>query len=85
MRDLAVQDVQVSIYSHRPEVHDAITMLPGSLKRTVAGIKLLRAHGVKVIIANVLMMQNLGDHARGEGSWRRSWAPSTPSIRRSRP
>jgi radical SAM protein with 4Fe4S-binding SPASM domain len=63
LRDLAVQDVQVSIYSHRPEVHDAITLLPGSLKRSVDGIKLLRSHGVKVIIANVLMTQNLGDHA----------------------
>jgi len=62
LRDLEVQDVQVSIYSHRPEVHDAITLLPGSLNRSVAGIRLLRSHGVKVIIANVLMMQNLGDH-----------------------
>jgi len=44
-------------------VHDAITLLPGSLKRTVAGIKLLREHGVKVIVANVLMMQNLADSA----------------------
>ena len=63
LRDLAIQDVQVSIYSHRPEVHDAITLLPGSLKRSVAGIRLLREHGVKVVIANVLMMQNLGDSA----------------------
>ena len=62
LRDLAVQEVQVSIYSHRPEVHDAITLLPGSLKRTVAGIRRLREHGVKVVIANVLMMQNLGDN-----------------------
>lgn len=61
--DLAVQSVQVSIYSHRPQVHDAITLLPGSLKRSVAGIQLLRSHGVKVIIANVLMMQNRTDHA----------------------
>jgi radical SAM protein with 4Fe4S-binding SPASM domain len=62
IRDLNVQEVQVSIYSHRPEVQDAITLLPGSLKRSVAGIRLLRSHGVKVVIANVLMMQNLGDH-----------------------
>jgi AdoMet-dependent heme synthase len=62
LRELMVQDVQVSIYSHRPEVHDAITLLPGSLKRTVAGIQQLRSQGVKVIIANVLMMQNLSDH-----------------------
>ena len=55
--------VQVSIYSHRPEVHDAITKLPHSLERTVAGIRRLRERGVRVIIANVLMMQNLGDYA----------------------
>jgi len=63
IRDLNVQEIQVSLYSHRPEVHDAITKLPGSLKRSVGGIRLLRSHGVKVIIANVLMMQNLSDHA----------------------
>jgi AdoMet-dependent heme synthase len=62
LHELDIQDVQVSIYSHRPEVHDAITLLPGSLKRSIAGIKRLRAHGVKVLIANVLMMQNLNDH-----------------------
>src|SRR5947208_11216056 len=37
--------VQVSIYSHRPEVHDAITKLPWSLERSIAGIRLLRAPG----------------------------------------
>src|SRR5207253_11377137 len=31
--DLGVRSVLVSISSHRPEVHDAITKLPGSLKR----------------------------------------------------
>lgn len=63
LRDLAVQDVQVSIYSHRPEVHDAITLLPGSLRRSIAGIRLLRSYGVKVKIANVLMALNLNDYA----------------------
>ncbi len=61
--NLGVRSVQVSIYSHRPEVHDAITKLPGSLKRSIAGIRLLRERGVKVIIANVLMRQNLNDYA----------------------
>lgn len=63
LKDLAVNEVQVSIYSHREEVHDAITLLPGSLKRTVAGIRRLRSQGVKVIVANVLMQQNLNDYA----------------------
>jgi radical SAM protein with 4Fe4S-binding SPASM domain len=60
--DLAIQSVQISIYSHRPEVHDAITKLPGSLNRSLAGIRLLRERGMKTTIANVLMRQNLQDY-----------------------
>jgi radical SAM protein with 4Fe4S-binding SPASM domain len=63
MRDLGVESVQVSVYSHRPEVHDAVTKLPGSLKRSIAGIRFLKSRGLQVIIANVLMRQNLADYA----------------------
>ncbi len=63
LRELGLQAVQVSIYSHRPEVHDAITKLPGSLKRSIAGMRLLRERGMKTIIANVLMRSNLNDYA----------------------
>ena len=63
MRDLGVESVQVSIYSHRADVHDAITKLPGSLKRSIAGIRFLQSRGLKVIVANVLMRQNLNDYA----------------------
>ncbi len=62
LRELSVDSMQVSIYSHRPEVHDAITKLPGSLERSIAGIRLLRERGIKVVVANVLMRQNLSDY-----------------------
>jgi radical SAM protein with 4Fe4S-binding SPASM domain len=62
IRDLGVQTVQISIYSHRREVHEAITKLPGSLQRSLAAIRLLRSEGVSVTIANVLMRQNLNDY-----------------------
>ena len=62
MRALGVDTVQISVYSHRPEVHDAITKLPGSFKRTIEGIRLLKEQGLKVTIANVLMNWNLADH-----------------------
>jgi radical SAM protein with 4Fe4S-binding SPASM domain len=62
LRDLAVHDIQVSIYSHRPEVHDAITLLPGSLKRSLEAIRVLIRHDLKVTIAFVLMKQNMGDY-----------------------
>src|SRR5437667_111788 len=62
LAELGLDGVQISVYSHRPEVHDGITKLPGSLKRTVAGARLLRERGVKVIFANVLMRQNAFDY-----------------------
>jgi radical SAM protein with 4Fe4S-binding SPASM domain len=62
LRDLGVESIQISIYSHRPEVHDAITLIPGSLKRSIAAIRFLKAQGLKVIIANVLMTQNMQDY-----------------------
>ncbi|HUK87208.1 MAG TPA: radical SAM protein [Terriglobales bacterium] len=62
IRDLGVESVQVSIYSHRPEVHDAITLLPGSLKRSLDAIRFLKSQGLKVIMANVLMTQNMRDY-----------------------
>ncbi len=64
LRELGVEQVQISIYSHRSEVHDSVTKLPGSLRRSLAGIRLLRKHGMKVTLANVLMRSNLAD---GEG------------------
>ena len=39
IRELGVETVQVSIYSHRPEVHDAITKVKGSLQRSLDAIR----------------------------------------------
>lgn len=62
LRETGVEQVQVSIYSHKPEVHDAITRLPGSLSRSLTGIRLMRAAGLKVTFANVLMKSNAQDY-----------------------
>jgi radical SAM protein with 4Fe4S-binding SPASM domain len=62
IRELGVEQVQISVYSHRPEVHDAITKLPGSLKKTIEAIRFLKAQGLKVVIANVLMAGNQFDN-----------------------
>ncbi|MGA9062502.1 MAG: radical SAM protein [Terracidiphilus sp.] len=61
IRKLGIEQVQISMYSHRPEVHDGITKLPGSLRRTTEAIKHLKANGVKVSITNVLMKFNSRD------------------------
>jgi radical SAM protein with 4Fe4S-binding SPASM domain len=62
IREFGVDTVQVSIYSHRAAVHDAITKVPGSLERSLAAIRFLRSQGLKVTIANVLMRQNRFDY-----------------------
>src|SRR6185312_17351495 len=61
MLELGVDQIQVSIYSHRPEVHDAITKLPGSLRRSIEAIRFLTEQGLRVVIANVLMTSNVRD------------------------
>ncbi|HMK23291.1 MAG TPA: radical SAM protein [Terriglobales bacterium] len=67
LRELGVEQVQLSVYSHRPEVHDAITKLPGSFKRTIDSIRFLRSQGLKVTLSNVLMTVNRGDQQGTHG------------------
>ena len=62
LRQLGVEQVQISVYSHRPQVHDGITKLPGSLRRTIEAIRFLKLQGLKVSMANVLMTANLFDN-----------------------
>src|SRR5438046_775484 len=59
---LNVEGVQISVYSHKPDVHDGITLVAGSLERSITGARLLAAAGVKVTFANVLMRQNATDY-----------------------
>ena len=58
LRSIGVREVQVSLYLHRPDVHDTITRLPGSFARTVDGLRRLRSQGVAATIAHVLMREN---------------------------
>ena len=62
IRELGVETVQVSIYSHRPEVHDAITKVKGSLERSLAAIRFMVSQGLKVTMANVVMKQTRFDY-----------------------
>jgi len=62
IRALGVESVQISVYSHRPEIHDAITKVPGSLQRSIEAIRLLREQGIHVDMANVLMIHNARDY-----------------------
>jgi radical SAM protein with 4Fe4S-binding SPASM domain len=59
LREFGVRRVQISVYSDIPEVHDAITKVPGSLQRTLAAIPLLLDQGLQVKLACPLMRENL--------------------------
>jgi radical SAM protein with 4Fe4S-binding SPASM domain len=63
-RRLAALDpltVELSIFSTKPEVHDAITRVPGSFDRLMAAVRRLKAHGVRVYLKTVVMKQNWRD------------------------
>jgi radical SAM protein with 4Fe4S-binding SPASM domain len=62
LRELGVERIQISIYSHRAEVHDAITKMPGSFRQSIEAVRFLRAQGLRVTMANVLMVQNSHDY-----------------------
>jgi radical SAM protein with 4Fe4S-binding SPASM domain len=62
LRELGVRQVDVSIYSVDPAVHDAVTKIPGSLARSLAGIERLRAAGVGVKINCPLMRANVAGY-----------------------
>lgn len=56
--ELAVQEVQLSLYSHEPALHDSITRVPGSFERLVAAVRALRGAEVKVVLKSPLMLLN---------------------------
>jgi len=62
LRGLAVRQVDISIYSADPAVHDWVTKVPGSLERSLEGAALLRDVGVTVKLNCPLMKQNVGQY-----------------------
>ncbi len=46
--ELGVRQVNISIYSHLPEVHDAVTLVPGSFARSIEAVKRLKSRGLTV-------------------------------------
>lgn len=60
---LSVQEVQISLYSHRSEVHDGVTRVPGSFERVMSATRDLRKAGVKVVLKSPLMTLNAAEYA----------------------
>jgi radical SAM protein with 4Fe4S-binding SPASM domain len=60
LAEVGVLEVSVSVYGPTAEVHDAVTDMPGSFVKTMAGIERLRAHGLHVIMKTPLVVGNDG-------------------------
>src|SRR5207245_9354977 len=56
---LGIDQIQISIYSHRLQVHDFITKLPASLNRCLEAIRYLISQDLHVVIAKMLLTYNL--------------------------
>jgi radical SAM protein with 4Fe4S-binding SPASM domain len=62
LRALGVRQVDISLYSADPAVHDWVTKVPGSFDRTLAGAAWLRDTGITVKLNCPLMKQNVGQY-----------------------
>jgi radical SAM protein with 4Fe4S-binding SPASM domain len=62
LRALGVRQVDISIYSADPAVHDWVTKVPGSLERSLEGAALLKDAGLTVKLNCPLMKQNVGQY-----------------------
>ncbi len=62
MKNLRLSSVQVSLYSMNPEVHDAITLLPGSFEKTKRAILQLVENDIPLQISCPTMKLNKDDY-----------------------
>ncbi len=62
LKALGVRQVDISIYSADPAVHDWVTKVPGSLERSLQGVSLLKDAGITVKLNCPLMRQNVGQY-----------------------
>lgn len=58
LQKASLDGMQVTLYSHNPEIHDALVGRQGAWERTVAGIKIARAAGLSVSINTPLVEKN---------------------------
>lgn len=68
MKKIRVGSVAVSLYSMRPEIHDSITLLPGSQEKTLCAIEKLIENDIPVQINCPVMKENSQD-ADGVLTW----------------
>lgn len=56
---LRIRDVQITIFSHEPKIHDSITGMPGSHEKAVDSLMRLRSAGIRSRAAVMVMASNV--------------------------
>jgi radical SAM protein with 4Fe4S-binding SPASM domain len=62
LKNYRISNVQVSLYSHIPELHESVTKAPGSFQKTINIIECLAANKINTLIAAPLMKLNFRDY-----------------------
>jgi radical SAM protein with 4Fe4S-binding SPASM domain len=58
-----IKDIQASLYSVEPAIHDSITKMPGSCEATKIAVEKLCSNGIPVFISCPVMKQNKQSYA----------------------
>jgi MoaA/NifB/PqqE/SkfB family radical SAM enzyme len=58
LQEASLDGIQITLYSHKPEIHDALVGKTGAFERTLAGIKNALAAGLSVSINTPLVEKN---------------------------
>ena len=61
LKELQVQEVHISVYSHDAQVHNRFTGIPKSHEKSVQALRLLRDQGVRTVLKTNVMTLNV-DH-----------------------
>ncbi|MBP7146088.1 MAG: radical SAM protein [Acidobacteria bacterium] len=64
LAEAGVVAIELSLYAMDPEVHDEVTRRPGSLARTLRGARLLREHGIHVVVKAPIMSETVDEYRR---------------------
>ena len=59
--EMGVRRVDISIYSWRPEVHDAVTLVRGSFAKSIAAARHLHSRGIEVTFHTSIMKESAED------------------------
>jgi radical SAM protein with 4Fe4S-binding SPASM domain len=64
LKELKVVQIEISLYAMDEDIHDSITGIKGSHRKTMKGIYCLLNEGVKVVVKCPVMKQNVSDYRR---------------------